>query len=105
MSVYQLKMQNHIDGPKAEHVRGASDFLDDRKPEKSPMQREIKKSSVRKYLLHQVCTETSRSGSETAQLSLSPLMALRLVPLEMPQRLQPPIPSQAAANGCADTLG
>lgn len=42
MPVSQLKMQNHIDGYKSEHVGIASDLLGDTKPENCLMQRQIK---------------------------------------------------------------
>lgn len=61
-------MQSVIDGQKAEHVRRASDILDGTKPEKMPSAKgNIEIFSV-KILVHHTCTETSRSGSETAQL-------------------------------------
>lgn len=42
MPVSQLKMQNHIDGYKAEHVGIARDLLDDVKRENCLMQGQIK---------------------------------------------------------------
>ena len=89
-SVHQLKMENHIDGPKTEHVRAASsDFPDDTRPENANAKGNKEIFSVKmSIILDQGCTETSRPGSETAQLSLSLLVTL--IPLEMPQCLQVP---------------
>lgn len=55
------------------------------------VKKKIKKNSVWKYLLYQACMGTLRSNSETAQVSLDALLALKqihLSSLQLPDKQQ-----------------